>query len=136
VLILVGIFGAASFSQQEKGTMHQKDTMGRMDKTMDQSNHIMKNMDMMMGKRMDHGCMGMMNMKGMGMMMHNMSQNMVDMMERMESMMDNPEMTKDKRMKEPMDWMHEHMMKMSQNMQKAMGEMEMMQKSLEEMETK
>ena len=64
--------------------MHQKDTMGRMDKTMDQSNHMMKNMDMMMGKRTDHGCMGMM--------MHNMSRNMVDMMEHMESMMDNPEM--------------------------------------------
>jgi len=122
------MFGAASFSQQEKGTMHQKDTMGRMDKTMDQSNHMMKNMDMMMGKRTDHGCMGMM--------MHNMSRNMVDMMEHMESMMDNPEMTKDKQMKEHMDGMHEHMMKMSQNMQKAMGEMEMMQKRMEEMETK
>ncbi|MGB7062791.1 MAG: hypothetical protein WBF13_10640 [Candidatus Zixiibacteriota bacterium] len=137
LVVLVASFG---LSQAQKGMMQEKGMMGEMkddmNKTMGRCEGMMKNMDMMMGKKMSHGCMGMMNMKGMGMMMHNMSQNMMGMMENMESMMDNPEMMKDAEVKKHMDGMHEQMMMMSENMQKAMGSMEMMQKRMEQMETK
>lgn len=137
LVLLVASFG---FSQAQKGMMHEKGMMGEMkddmNKTMGQCEGMMKNMDMMMGKKMSHGCMGMMNMKGMGMRMHNMSQNMMGMMEDMESMMDNPEMMKEQEIKKHMDGMQEHMKVMTEHMQKAMGNMEMMQKRMEEMETK
>jgi hypothetical protein len=62
-----------SLSRAQKGMMQEKgmmgEMMGNMNKMMGQCNQMMKNTDMMMGQKMTPGCMGMMNMKGMGMMM-------------------------------------------------------------------
>jgi CTP:phosphocholine cytidylyltransferase-like protein len=136
IFALIVLFGSYSFSQEEKGTMRQKGMMESMDKMMGQCNQMMENMDMMMGQKMSSGCMGMMNMQGMGMMMHNMSQNMKGMMENMDSMMNNPEMMKDEVMKKDMEQMQEHMKKMTEHMQGAMDNVQEITKRMEMMESK
>ena len=140
IFIMVVLFGSFGFSQEKKETVPQKDMMkemmGNMDKTMEQCSKMMDNMNMMMGKNLTPGCMGMMNVNGMGMMMHNMSQNMKSMMENMDSMMKNQVMMKDDVMKKNMETMQEHMKMMTENMQDAMNSMEEMTKRMEEMQVK
>lgn len=140
IFIMVVLFGSFSFSQEKKETVPQKTTteemMGSMDKMMEQCNQMMKKMYMGMGEKITLGCVGMMNMKDMGMMMQNMSLNMNIIMENMNSLMKNQEMMKDDVMKKNMETMQEHMKMMTENMQGATNSMEEMTNRMNEMPLK
>jgi hypothetical protein len=139
-LVLVVLVAGFGLSRAQRGIMHEKgmmgEMMGDMNKITDQCQMMMDNMDMMIGQEMTPGCLSMMNMRGMGMMMRNMSQGMTSTMESLGSMMGDPEMMKDAEMKDAMDGLHQQLMMMSENMQKAVDNMERMQKRIGEMETK
>jgi hypothetical protein len=137
LLMLLGIIG---LSQAQKGGMHEMgmmgEMMGNMDQMMGQYDQSMHNMDMMMGQQMNPTCMGMANMRGMGMMMQSTSQGMRNMMESMNSMMSNPEMMKDELIQKQMGQMQEHVKIMMEHMQGAMNNWEEMTKRMGEMGSK
>lgn len=122
------LYAGVSADENKAGIGHMGMTgmMDSMDDMMGTCSEMMKDMDTMMGEKMSGGCMGMMDMRSMGMMMHEMSQNMKAMMEHMDSMVKNDTLMNDPEMKVHAGKFEEQMGMMTESMQEAMKSLEKM----------